>query len=320
MPFCPSCNNELSEKDFIEVYIAPFNNKEYKLYHCPKCDLQWWEPLRIIPEFYEKEGDEVYAAFHVGVKRKVGKNHKMFFKHIPLKSGRLLDVGCGDGVFLLEAQERGYEVWGIDFDRKSICVCQERKGLKNTFAMSLQDFAEFCERKNLKFDVVTFFEVLEHQDKPKEFLQTVRSILKPDGWIAGSVPNRNGRTWKDIRKYTTTDHPPHHFLRLSSKALSNLFHIVGFHNHYVTTCARTIHEDAYWLSVKLLGLNFQKKVKHKLLGFRNQTYLYDEKDFFKAGVYKFIKSAGVLLLAIPILINRIVNFEASHYLYFQGRF
>jgi 2-polyprenyl-3-methyl-5-hydroxy-6-metoxy-1,4-benzoquinol methylase len=58
--------------------------------------------------------------------------------------------------------------------------------------MSLEEFYEYAKEKNLKFDVITFFEVLEHQDKPREFLEMVKGFLKGGGYIAGSVPNRDG--------------------------------------------------------------------------------------------------------------------------------
>ncbi|MDW8464028.1 MAG: class I SAM-dependent methyltransferase [Geminocystis sp.] len=222
MPVCPSCETSVPDEKYLETYTASFNNQEYKLYHCPKCDLQWWEPLKIVPEYYEQEGEEAYAIFHTGINQTIGENHKMFFKHMPLKSGRLLDVGCGDGVFIAEAQRRGYEVWGIDFDRKSIQVCQEKRGLKNTFAMTPWEFAEFCQKENLKFDIVTFFEVLEHQDRPREFLEAVKSMLKPGGWIAGSVPNRES-FWTKLsgRFLGNWDFPPHHLIRFNSQSLRN---------------------------------------------------------------------------------------------------
>ncbi|MCS7244446.1 MAG: hypothetical protein RMJ36_06920 [Candidatus Calescibacterium sp.] len=66
LPVCPSCESSVLEEKYIETYIAPFNNQEYKLYHCPKCDLQW-EPLKIVPEFYEQEGEEDYVIFHMGI-------------------------------------------------------------------------------------------------------------------------------------------------------------------------------------------------------------------------------------------------------------
>lgn len=130
---CPVCQTKKEERAFIETYISSFNNQGYKLYHCETCDLQWWEPLKIIPEFYENEGEEGSKARHLGLGKRMKENHKMFFKYIPIKSGRLLDVGRGDGVFLKEAQKVGYEVWGIDFDSKCIKVSKtlRRKKWKN---------------------------------------------------------------------------------------------------------------------------------------------------------------------------------------------
>lgn len=61
------CKTEKEEKVYIEVYVSSFNNQEYKLYHCESCDLQWWEPLKIVPEFYEQEGDEDYAIMRMGL-------------------------------------------------------------------------------------------------------------------------------------------------------------------------------------------------------------------------------------------------------------
>lgn len=107
---CPVCGTRKESREYIEAYVSTFNNQEYKLYHCKTCDLQWWEPLKIIPEFYEQEGEEGYAMFHMGLREEIGENHKMFFKYMPVKSGRLLNVGCGDGVFLKEAKKAGYEV------------------------------------------------------------------------------------------------------------------------------------------------------------------------------------------------------------------
>jgi len=121
MPKCPICETLVKDSSYAETYISPFNNQEYKKYECPNCELHWWEPLKIIPEFYESEVFESYISFHEGIRSRIGYHHQQFFIHFPKNvKGRLLDVGCGDGVFLREAQKHGFEVWGIDFDSKSI--------------------------------------------------------------------------------------------------------------------------------------------------------------------------------------------------------
>jgi len=45
----------------------------------PNCDVHWWEPLKIIPEFYESEVFEDHVAFHEGIGTKLREYHKAFF-------------------------------------------------------------------------------------------------------------------------------------------------------------------------------------------------------------------------------------------------
>ncbi len=226
---CPICYAEVEERNFKENYVSPYNNQEYKRYECPNCDVHWWEPRKIIPEFYENEVFEGCDAFHERVGTRLGESHKAFFKHLPSNvRGKLLDVGCGDGRFLRYAREQGFEVWGIDFDKKSVENVKRNLGIDTVFAMSLQEFYEYAKEKNLKFDVITFFDVLEHQDKPREFLEMVKGLLKEGGYIAGSMPNRERLFVEMDWKYFHWDYPPHHFLRFSKSSLEKALNFSGF--------------------------------------------------------------------------------------------
>jgi len=154
MPKCPICETKVSK--YIETYVSGFNNQEYKLYHCPNCDLQWWEPLQMIPEFYENEIFEMYADFHRGFRKEVSYYHRKFFEILPIRNGKLLDIGCGDGRFLYLAKNLGFESWGIDLDNKSISIAKQRTNLNTIYSMSLKEFIDFAQNRNLKFDVITF--------------------------------------------------------------------------------------------------------------------------------------------------------------------
>jgi len=250
---CPICYTEVEERSFKETYVSPYNNQEYKRYECPNCDVHWWEPLKIIPEFYESEVFEYYIAFHEIVGTKLREYHKAFFKYFPSNvRGKLLDVGCGDGRFLRHAKEQGFEVWGIDFDKKSVENVKRNLGIETVFAMSLEEFYEYAKEKNLKFDVITFFEVLEHQDKPREFLEMVKGLLREGGYIAGSVPNREMVLFESFRKYTYVDLPPHHFLRFSQKSLENAIKLSGFEdpNVFAILAYELLY---YYIEIKLFG-------------------------------------------------------------------
>jgi SAM-dependent methyltransferase len=149
--------------------------------------------------------------------------HRFFLSkhHVP-KGGTLLDVGCGTGNFLAAARAKGFEVTGIEFDRNAAQFAREHLGLRSTFSCTLEEFAE--EHPQEKFDVITFFEVLEHQDKPLGFLRLVKRCLKEDGHIALSVPNRE--RWQMAPD--VLDYPPNHLTRWNARSLTGLLRAEGF--------------------------------------------------------------------------------------------
>ena len=132
----------------------------YELYKCPQCDLEWWEPRKMLPHLYEDEILPGYGWLHQEENFSLLENHKEFLRNFPLKNGKLLDVGCSSGSFLWHAEKNGFEVYGIDFDAKAVHLARE-KGLSNVHSMSLDKFVELSEHKKIKYDVVTFFDVLE---------------------------------------------------------------------------------------------------------------------------------------------------------------
>jgi 2-polyprenyl-3-methyl-5-hydroxy-6-metoxy-1,4-benzoquinol methylase len=149
--------------------------------------------------------------------------HKYFLgDSLAPRRGELLDIGCGTGNFLAAARDRGYGVTGIELDRNAARFAKERLGLQRLFPLTISEFAE--QHAGEHFDVVTFFEVLEHQAAPAEFLQKVKTCVRPGGMIALSVPNRERwLTGPDV-----LDYPPNHFLRWNAAALKQFLSAQGF--------------------------------------------------------------------------------------------
>jgi len=191
----------------------------FALHGCDACGLQFWEP-REMPgaRWYEQMyggRDQVILPLEPGLK---------FFLADALapRGGELLDAGCGTGNFLAAAREAGYRVTGTELDRRAAQFARDRLGLERVLALTIREFAE--RYPNEKFDVVTFFEVLEHQTEPAEFLRGVKDCLKPGGTIALSVPNRERwLTGPDV-----LDYPPNHFLRWNAGALRKFLGAQGF--------------------------------------------------------------------------------------------
>src|SRR5467141_329647 len=191
----------------------------YELFGCRACGLQFWEP-REMPDarWYEQMyggRDENLLPLEPG--------HKYFLAD-PLapRGGELLDIGCGTGNFLAAARDAGYGVTGIELDRNAARFAKERLGLQRVLPLTISEFAEQYAKE--RFDAVTFFEVLEHQAAPVEFLQKVKACVRLGGVIALSVPNRERwMTGPDV-----LDYPPNHFLRWNAAALRKFLSAQGF--------------------------------------------------------------------------------------------
>jgi SAM-dependent methyltransferase len=138
------------------------------------------------------------------------------------KTGRLFDIGCGVGNFMSAARAAGLDVTGIDWDSNAVQVGNEVLGLQTIYPLSIEEYAE--KNSGATFDVVSFFEVLEHHDNPTQFLAHVRRLLKPGGYIALSVPNRN--RWQ--KGLDITDLPPNHLTRWNPKVLTAFLRREGF--------------------------------------------------------------------------------------------
>ena len=209
---CPACGGAAVE-EIVERY------GRFELHGCGACGLQFWEPrempdLRWYEQMYGGRDQEILP---------LEPGHKFFLTDalVP-RGGDLLDIGCGTGNFLAAAREAGFRVAGTELDRNAARFAKERLGLERVLPVTVGEFAEQC--ANEKFDVVTFFEVLEHQTEPVEFLRSVKKCLKPRGMIALSVPNRERwLTGPDV-----LDYPPNHFLRWNVAALRKFLGAQGF--------------------------------------------------------------------------------------------
>ena len=204
-------------------------------------------------DFYEKAAELLSSPAMVrhGVGLRVlGPNHQAFLKKHFFSRGTLLDIGCGEGHFLEGANRVGWHTAGIDLDRKALEV-GKRRGLENLFCCALDDLS-----MPARFDCITFFEVLEHQPEPSAFMEKVKGLLAPGGFIAGSVPNRLRFR---LRAFEDSDRPPYHFTRWSEASLKSFLARVGFfpitvenvgYGYYLTACFGLLGLRAKKLALK----------------------------------------------------------------------
>jgi SAM-dependent methyltransferase len=153
-------------------------------------------------------------------------------------AGSLLDIGCGNGAFLLRARSMGWRVAGYEPDPEAVRVCRAA-GLD----VQQGDFSGAAVGAGT-YDVITVSHVLEHVAEPLEFLRQCRRLLRDGGslWIAAPNPQSLDRVifgagWRGL-------HMPFHLCIPSRGVLLSLLREAGFSN--VRLRARGAQSRAQW--------------------------------------------------------------------------
>jgi SAM-dependent methyltransferase len=102
-------------------------------------------------------------------------------------ANRLLDIGCGTGLYLQEMVELGWIPWGIEPSAASARRAVERLGIpEDRVFVGTAEEAEF---PDASFDLVTMAHVLEHLHEPRRVLAMVHRWLLPGGRVRIWAPN-----------------------------------------------------------------------------------------------------------------------------------
>lgn len=115
---------------------------------------------------------------------------------VKLAGVKLLDVGCGGGLFAEAAAAAGADVTGIDLAPASIDIAREHaasSGLKIRYeCVSVEDIAAAHPGE---FDVVTCFEMIEHVPRPADVVAACAAAVRPGGAVFFSTLNRNPKSF-----------------------------------------------------------------------------------------------------------------------------
>ena len=137
--------------------------------------------------------------------------------------GRLLDLGCSTGVFLLGMRSHpGWELYGVDINAQ-VAAAARRNGL-DVFAGTVEE-ARYPDEY---FDAITLWDVLEHLHDPSGTLRELHRILKPDGLLLIRVPNLSSRSARIFGPYWAGLDQPRHLFVFSPTTLRALLDKAGF--------------------------------------------------------------------------------------------
>lgn len=144
-----------------------------------------------------------------------------FYRHLPRKSGRLLDVGCGNGRFLLRARDAGWDSYGLDLD-PAACSSSRDAGFQ-VFQGAVEDYFP-----DVLFDVITASHVIEHVYSPHSMIGRIYELLRPGGYVWIATPNIRSLGHAFYKSYWRGLEAPRHLVVFSASALVDLLSGAGF--------------------------------------------------------------------------------------------
>ena len=116
---------------------------------------------------------------------------KEILKLAKWKSKKVLDVGCGSGIFAYNAAKKGSKVLAIDYSKNAIDLA------KTTYSHPNLTFKQMNQNEiKEKFDIIVSNGTLEHMDDPLKTLRFFKRHLYPKGCIIITSPN-----WTNPRGY-----------------------------------------------------------------------------------------------------------------------
>lgn len=187
---------------------------QFDLLTCAACGAEFWWPMdnkSYMPKTHWLVDDSICNVFEERHQKGLE-----VVRRIAKPSMKLLDIGCRGGGFLKHVSELGLEIWGIDPEGEIITVAKRVYGLPNLYPLNLYEFSE-KQKLHGYFDFISIFEIFEHMDDPRRFLEVARSLLAPGGRIIMSVPN-----FLRFGGYPKTNHAPIQWTRWTER-IAKLF-------------------------------------------------------------------------------------------------
>ncbi len=208
----------------------------YVLMHCKECGLKF-----MLSENYEILSndlywDEVNKKIYVNpaVLKEFKKKHDKYLadiKKIKIPNMRLLDVGCGSGIFLMNAKRHGFNVSGIDPSEIAVRLCQKQHSIE-----PFHGYLTVDSQLPKNYGILSAWDVIEHVENPKDFLRSCYAHLEHGGILLLETPDESSLIRKIINiidkiinlKLISNLYYPAHRYYFTHKSIKLLLNEVGF--------------------------------------------------------------------------------------------
>ena len=204
---------------------------KYSIIKCQHCGAYSLAPFPTLAQLERAYDDSYYGANDEkfeGIFEKVldffrQKRAKQVAQYIPY-GGSVLDIGCGNGRFLISLEKYGqYVLHGLELPGNSA----KRAARHRQIDLKVGRLAD-SDFKDASLDVITLFHVFEHLDNPSETLDVIDKKMKREGHLVMSFPNIASWQSKYFKNNWLHLDPPRHLFFFEPKDYISMMEKRGY--------------------------------------------------------------------------------------------
>jgi 2-polyprenyl-3-methyl-5-hydroxy-6-metoxy-1,4-benzoquinol methylase len=243
---------------------------DYSIMQCRNCGYYFVDPIMDLTQeewevLYESDyfEDSQKNQWQINLNKKELKERiTLISENLTIPKGKFLDMGCGEGFMLKEAEANGFEPYGLDIAKNLIPELSGKYNFSNGNIIDAKYPDNF-------FSVIYMDSVLEHVPNPVETIAELKRILQPGGILLVIVPNEdsvmnsvakvsyyltmNQKRYGKIKPFVT----PYHIQGFNKSSLQVLFEgvqlqlisIKGFGGNYTFWKSQRKFSKQYFISL-----------------------------------------------------------------------
>jgi 2-polyprenyl-3-methyl-5-hydroxy-6-metoxy-1,4-benzoquinol methylase len=199
------------------------SNESYELLMNPKYKMMVTLPVPSDLENYYKSEDyishtnankSVFDKVYQRVRKHTLQKKLSLINSFNFTNKKVLDIGSGTGDFLSTCKNNDWNVFGVEPSKEAREI-SKKNGVKAVNDLSLLTEDDF--------DVITLWHVLEHVENLLEYIEVLKSKLKPDGVLIIAVPNYNSFDANYYKEHWAAFDVPRHLWHFSQESIRKLF-------------------------------------------------------------------------------------------------
>ncbi len=245
--------------DKLRLHYTEGVRGEFKYYICRNCRLVSYDMSAGFDQ--EKHTVELLDPRDMTHKfnRAQRESYAFVRQHVP-RRGSLLDIGCNNGAFLLQAKEDGWQVRGIELFPE---LAEHARSIAEVDVL-VCDFLEYEVGEDEQYDIVVLKHVLEHLPDPVLAMRKLRALLRDGGYALLEFPNIGSPNLRikhfmrrhGLARWKRADYVPHHANEFCRYSFKHLLARTGFRLERWST-----YSSKRWLSPLYSLLGFGTKAR-----------------------------------------------------------